>query len=162
MKEVIQSITEFFDEKMYSNQSQKEKTFDGFKIVTNQKVIILAIDNEQQCCEHVGYFMTNDNINEFIGAELNNINYIDGDLKVHTVITSIANIVNKDVIHTYSQYYVDIRKKIELGAEDNYALFVNFETNKGQLQFVAYNAGNGYYGHDFELMSKQLNYSTTV
>ena len=38
------------------------------------------------------------------------------------------------------------------------AMFVNLETSEGLLQFVAYNAHNGYYGHEAVLVSKQLNH----
>lgn len=34
------------------------------------------------------------------------------------------------------------------------AMFINVETTKGLLQFVAYNEHNGYYGHDVLLVSK--------
>lgn len=34
------------------------------------------------------------------------------------------------------------------------AMFINVETTKGLLQFVAYNEHNGYYGHEVKLVSK--------
>jgi hypothetical protein len=33
---------------------------------------------------------------------------------------------------------------------------VNIDTDRGQLQFVAYNEHNGYYGHNAVVVSKQL------
>jgi hypothetical protein len=106
--------------------------------------------------------MTNDNLDEFVGSQLNSIDWVDGELKTHTVQVKVANIMDSSYIHTYDKYVVDLKKDKELGAIDNYALFVNLHTNKGVLQFVAYNAGNGYYGHAFELVSQQKNYSTLV
>ena len=38
-------------------------------------------------------------------------------------------------------------------------MFVNVETDKGLLQFVAYNEHNGYYGHEACVISKHLNES---
>ncbi len=35
-------------------------------------------------------------------------------------------------------------------------MFVNLETNKGTLQFVAYNEHNGHYGHEAKVTCKQL------
>lgn len=34
------------------------------------------------------------------------------------------------------------------------AMFINVETTKGLLQFVAYNEHNGYYVHEVKLVSK--------
>lgn len=34
------------------------------------------------------------------------------------------------------------------------AMFINVETTKGLLQFVAYNEHNGYYEHEVKLVSK--------
>jgi hypothetical protein len=35
-------------------------------------------------------------------------------------------------------------------------MFVNLNTDKGLLQFVAYNSHNGYYGHSAVVVSEQL------
>ena len=161
MKEIILSITEFFDKKMYSKCDRKEVIFDGFEIITNEQTIVLAIGNEQQCCEEVGYFMTNDNLEDFIGASLESIDYIDDELKVHVVEVK-HTCLNFDKQVVYNQYYVDFKRNIQLNDKDNCAMFVNFYTTKGKLQFVAYNAGNGYYSHAFELISKQHTHSTYV
>lgn len=161
MKEMIISITEFFDKTWYSDYEKKHVVFDGFEILTNRQKIILAVGNEQQCCEDVGYFMTNDNLEDFLDSSLESIDYVDGNLKVHEVAITISNQLD-NFNHTYSKYFIDNKREIELNAKDNYALFVNFHTSKGKLQFVAYNAGNGYYGHAFELISEQVTHSTSI
>lgn len=150
-KEIILSISEFFDRQM------NNLTYDGFEIQTNEQTIILAIDNVTQCCEDVGYFMTNDDLNEFIGAILLDIDYVDGDLKVHTVKKQYTMQDNQGTIHNCAcdEYFVDIKRNIQMNDFQNYAMFVNLHTSAGKLQFVAYNAGNGYYGHDFRLISRQ-------
>lgn len=163
-KEIIFKIEEFFDREVFSNTTQLIETFDGFSIITNRQEIILAISNEQQCCEDAGYFMTNDNIEDFLNSELLSIDFVDGELKTHTMKTTETITYQDGHTHSFERdgYFVDIKKNHEIGASENYALFVNIHTSKGQLQFVAYNAGNGYYGHSFELKSQQLKHSRYV
>ena len=93
---------------------------DGFIIYLNDGTTIqLGIDNYQTCCENWGYFMTNDAPQDFIGASVLTINIVDTCLNV---------------------------EKAPKLYEGN-VMFVNIETNKGTLQFTAYNEHNGYYGH---------------
>lgn len=103
--------------------------FDGYEITTNKQIIQFGIDNCQRCCESWGYFSSEDNLNEFIGAKLLDIQLTDTALNT---------------------------KKLEgLSSEDN-LMFVTFETNKGFFQLTAYNGHNGYYGHDAVIISQQL------
>lgn len=162
MHETILQINEFFDRHLVSENLQQTLTYDGFEIITNEQTILLAIDNINQCCEDVGYFMTNDNVNDFIGAQLHSIDYVDGELKVHKVQKKIFDLAGQYVNYQYDEYYVDMKRSVQLQDSNNYALFVNLHTSRGKLQFVAYNAGNGYYGHDFRLISEQHNYCTSV
>lgn len=102
---------------------------DGFVITTDQQEIKLGIDNGQYCCENWGYFMSEDDLSEFIGANLISVKVVDTALKKWEEI------------------------------EDMYegeAMFVNIETSNGLLQFVAYNEHNGYYGHEACVISKQV------
>jgi hypothetical protein len=109
------------------------QSFVGFQIITDLQTIQIGISNGQSCCENFGCIITNDETKEFIGAELKSLAIVD---------TALNN------------------KKIEeLEYLDNGgAMFVNLETSEGLLQFVAYNAHNGYYGHEAVLVSKQLNH----
>lgn len=97
--------------------------FDGYKIITDKHEFNILIENGQCCCESWGYFYLNDNIVDFIGSELLEVNLTDTAL-------------NKQKVEK-SGYYED-----EGGIQ-----FVDFVTNKGVLQFAVYNAHNGYYGH---------------
>lgn len=108
-----------------------EKSYSGFIIKTNKQIINIGIGNEQSCCEEWGYISTNDDINEFIGAILNNIKLTDAELKTHEVLEDLY---------------------------EGCFMFINLETNKGTLQFVLYNAHNGYYSHHAFIESAQLNY----
>jgi hypothetical protein len=48
------------------------------------------------------------------------------------------------------------------GGDSRYSgniMFVNLTTDRGALQFVAYNIHNGYYGHEATVTCKQLTYS---
>ncbi len=104
-----------------------EHSMDGFIITTTEQEIKVGIDNYQSCCENWGYFMTNDTPQDFIGAELLSVDIVD-------------EILNKE-------------KAPEL--YDGSAMFVNFETSRGTLQFTAYNEHNGYYAHQACVISKQ-------
>ena len=59
-----------------------------------------------------------------------------------------------------------IMKKNELDTSEKYfeggVMFVNIETDRGVLQFVAYNQHNGYYSHEAKVISKQLNYESNL
>jgi len=108
--------------------------FEGYVISTTDQVIKVGISNEQSCCESFGYLFTNDDTNEFIGSTL---------LKIESVDTALNGKVIEDLEY------------LDCGG----AMFINFETTEGVLQFVAYNAHNGYYGHEAVFISKQLNIS---
>jgi len=41
-------------------------------------------------------------------------------------------------------------------------MLIDIETDRGVLQFVAYNHHNGYYGHSAVVISSQLNYDTVL
>jgi len=51
--------------------------YDGFEVVTDDQTIRVGITNEQSCCENWGYFMTNDDPSEFIGANLISVDIVD-------------------------------------------------------------------------------------
>lgn len=110
-----------------------EETYsmEGFKVTTDKQEILVGISSYQSCCENFGYFMTNDNIDDFVGASLNSVHITDDLLKVE-----------------------DFDKKYS-----GQVMFVNFETSKGTLQFVAYNDHNGYYGHQGVIISEQLSHN---
>ena len=111
--------------------------FDGYQITTDQQVIKIGITNMVQCCEEFGCIITNDEIEDFIGAELIGISITDDALN------------NKRIKELEDLY-------------EGGAMFVNLETNKGLLQFVAYNSHYGYYGHDAVLVSKQMCHSEDI
>lgn len=107
------------------------KGMDGFVIVTDEQEIILGINNQGSCCESWGHFWCNDNPQEFVGATVHDV-----------TITNNALITEK--------------------APDVYeggVMFVNIVTDRGVLQFVAYNSHNGYYSHSATVECKQLNHS---
>ena len=121
------------EETTFKKTKDDWQSFDGFQIITDLQTIKIGIRNGQSCCENFGCIITNDETKEFIGAELKSLAIVD---------TALNN------------------KKIEeLEYSDRGgAMFVNLETSEGLLQFVAYNAHNGYYGHEAVLVSKQLNH----
>lgn len=111
--------------------------YDGFEIVTEDQTIRIGIENGQSCCEQWGCVITNDDTVEFIGATILGVSLTD------------KNMYNKQI---------EALEYIDAGG----VMFVNIETDKGLLQFCAYNSHNGYYGHDAVLISKQLNHEITL
>lgn len=99
----------------------------GYIIETNKQKITVAISNNQSCCESWGYLTTNDNLQDFVDAELVNVRITDPDLK-----------------------------SFDVGGNEIYvgeAIFVTFETSNGDFQLVVYNSHNGYYSHRVEITS---------
>ena len=111
----------------------------GFEVLTTDQSIKLYIDNESSCCEKWGYFWCNDNPQDFIGAELRSVSLTDTALNEAQM---KANDLNPN------------DKWFEGGV-----MFVNLETDKGTLQFVAYNEHNGYYGHEAKVQCTQLTHA---
>lgn len=110
--------------------------YDGFVITTDKQVIQLGISNGQSCCESWGYFMSQDDFADFIGAELIGVSVTD-DL-------------------------LNVKQLSEIESEDCYTMFVNINTSKGVLQFIAYNSHNGYYGHTARVISNQLKHNEVL
>jgi hypothetical protein len=111
----------------------------GYEIATSKQTLRLYIENEQSCCERWGYFMTEDNLDDFIGAELLSVAVVDSDLN---------------------------HPKFNQGGRpimyEGDTMFVNIETSRGTLQFVAYNEHNGHYGHQAGVVSTQLTHQTRL
>lgn len=125
-KEIIKSI-EYFQP-----FEGEYKGMEGYKIVTDKQEILILINNSQQCCEEWGYeacsekgiLETQDDLDDYIGAEILDIEIVDTEKDIYKSLTD-------RVYRFYSSN----------------AEFVNIKTSKGKLQFAVYNAHNGYYGH---------------
>lgn len=118
----------------------------GFRIVTDQQVITLAIDDESSCCESWGYFFTEDDTDKFVGATLLGVRITDENRSTKEFPTGWDYEDGEDVI----------------GLDDGGTLFVDIQTDRGILQFVAYNAHNGYYGHEARVEARQLTHSVVL
>lgn len=123
MEELILSIEEFNDDGE-----------GGYKVTTTRQTITLAIDMERCCCEETGYFMSEDDLQRFIGARLLDVTVTDTALQT----VQVPDVWEGDV------------------------LFVNLETDRGVLQFVAYNIHNGYYGHRARVECEQVQYEKVL
>jgi hypothetical protein len=108
----------------------------GYAVVTNEQTIKLLIDNDQCCCEHWGYFWCNDNPQDFVGANVLSVGITDTALNEAKM--------KEEGPDTADKWF------------EGGVMFVNIDTDRGQLQFVAYNEHNGYYGHNAVVVSKQL------
>lgn len=109
----------------------------GYEVVTDKQTIEIKIDNSHQCCETWGFFSTNDNISDFIGADLYDVYLTDGQY---------TKVLDEDGDELY-------------GAE---TMFITLNTSRGPLQLAVYNDHNGYYGHTAFVKSTQLNHSEVL
>lgn len=126
------------EERTFQNEN-KWNTMEGYVVKTDKQDILIGISNGQSCCENWGYFSTNDDIKEFVGADLLDIKLTDTSLN-----TKI------------------IEEKFKYGLDGGDIQFVDLITSKGTLQFAVYNSHNGYYGHSIEIKSNQLNYESCL
>ena len=112
------------------------QNYEGYVITTTEQEIKVGISSGQSCCENYGYLSTNDELSEFVGAELISIEQVDKALNA--------------------------TKLKDTSVEESEAMFINFSTSHGFMQLVAYNSHNGYYGHDAVLISKQITQSVSL
>lgn len=116
---------------------QTFENYEGYEIITDTQTIKLGISKDQNCCENWGYLMSEDNFDNFIGADVISITQVDTAL-------------NSRVLDETSDLY------------EGAAMFVNILTTKGLLQFVAYNSHNGYYSHEAVVISREWNLSENL
>jgi hypothetical protein len=107
-KETIQSIEE------HNEMINDHSTF-GYKVETNKRSIKFLITDEQNCCEDWGYFASEDNLEDFIGAKL-----ID------------VEVVN-DALESIELKIEEIDKEHSDDERGTNTMFVNFNTSEGLL-----------------------------
>jgi hypothetical protein len=118
---------------------QDSYSWGGYAIETDKRTLELRIDNQQDCCEAWGWFFSEDDTQQFIGAELKEVHVVDTALNKRR-----------------------LEEKIPYGVDEGEIMFVNLETDRGTLQFVAYNCHNGYYGHAAEVRSITTVHNTVL
>lgn len=87
--------------------------YDGLIIETNKGEIKLVIENGQSCCEHWGalFFETPDNIEQFIGAKILEIQDIDIkrdddiDNETQLRITTDKEVIQYAIYNEHNGYY---------------------------------------------------------
>ncbi len=115
--------------------SSWSSTYDGFTVVTNRQRIHIGVSAGQSCCEVTGYFMSEDDPAEFIGARVVGVTVTDTALRTYEAVEHL---------------------------DEGGVMFVNVDTDRGTLQFAAYNSHNGYYGHEARVDCQQLQHSCGV
>lgn len=110
-------------------------SYEGYKIVTDEKTFKIGVSNSASCCESWGHISSEDNFEDFIGAEI--VNYKCKEAAEYTDI----DLTKKNVGE-----YVDVYD----------CAFIDFNTSKGTLQFAVYNHHNGYYGHDIRIIEDDV------
>ena len=111
--EIITTIREIIDD-----------CWEGFEVVTTKRTIRVCISNSNNCCESWGHLASDDNLAQYVGANL---------LEVASVDTAFNK--NTDP------------GDIDEGTVD----FVDFVTSAGKFQLAVYDSHNGYYGHSVEI-----------
>ena len=132
----MEKITAIIEEEFKLSKDDWE-SYEGVTIITDKQKIYLGISSGQCCCEDYGYITSEDDYTDYIGAEIKNVYVTD----------TLMNSIDLDM------------DDFDYGGG---AIFINIETNKGTLQFVAYNAHNGYYGHDVRVKSSQLDMENCI
>jgi hypothetical protein len=144
MQEIIEKIEDCeFDLK--SNNvayNPHSKHLVGYRITTDKQTILIGIEDFQGCCENWGYLTTEDSINDFIGAEIVGIEVIDDSYETHPL-TKDSSVANWE-------------------SDETVVVFIDVNTSRGKLQFVAYNEQNGYYGHTVIVSSNQFSYEKII
>lgn len=111
------------EDETFSGVTDDRIPMSGYRITTSDDIeILLLIESETWCCESWGYLMSEDETSRFVGAKL------------------------YDVISVDEAFYSKSLRNIPK-ADAGGTVFINLETSIGVLQFVAYNAHNGNYGH---------------
>jgi hypothetical protein len=144
MGETITAIDEVTG---YTRPDDAYGSYSGFKVTTDQQAVLLLIDDQQDCCEDWGYFLTEQDTAKFVGAELRGVKLTD------------TNRGTRQVVRGWSSMEAPT-DAIELDEGD--VMFIDLETDRGPLQFVAYNAHNGYYGHAALVISEQFKHEVTL
>jgi hypothetical protein len=142
MTETIKSIERFDDDDEV-----------GYRITTDQQTITFGISNYEQCCEAWGTIVSEDNLNDFAGAEILTIELVEH--------VSDAYVPREMLKRSMGDRYGGKSHDYDYDPEGNY-VFINVNTSKGMLQFTLYNLQNGYYGHDVKITSAQLTKELTL
>lgn len=130
LAETILQIDEFA-----TDNGRYQYDYSGYIVETSGQTIYMIIDSGDGHCAS-GYMTSEDNIADFIGATLYNIELVNEALAVY------------DLSH--------------IGTDGDYFQFINFNTDRGTLQFVLYNIHNGYYGADVYIRCEQFEYEGRI
>jgi hypothetical protein len=112
------------------------KEYEGYKIITTLHEYFILISSFQECCESWGYFVSEDDVSDFIGKELDEIVLTNTELETKRLGDNpYVKALKDDGGWNYTKEASEIQ-------------FVDFKFSDGcVLQFAVYNAHNGYYGH---------------
>lgn len=152
--EIIKSIEEVEMGKGY-------ETWAGYKITTSKQEILLIIDDEQSCCETWGYLLSEDDTEKFIGVNLRGIKTVDVN-RTNKIFFQYSGSGRDVVVGSDTDVKLDYHNDDHIDTYEGDVIFVDIETSRGTLQFVAYNGHNGYYGHTVKIKSTQLTEERTL
>lgn len=136
MPESIVSIEEVTD--VIGNNSYSR--YDGYRITTTERVLELLISNSQSCCESFGYFVSEDDLSQYMGREFRGLHITD------------TNRTGRE----FTKGWEPGQDPNAISLDDGDVMFVDVMTDIGSFQFAAYNAHNGYYGHTALITGRAL------
>lgn len=111
-------------------ESNWPRGYSGYAVRTEEGTLLFLIEDGQNCCETYGYIMSEDAVEDFVGANLLAVNFVD----------EACNVKTEEILKD---------SWIDKGS----CCFINLETDQGTLQFVLYNEHNGYYSHSVYLQT---------
>lgn len=106
----------------------------------DEEEYIFRISSESNCCEEWGSFVSEEDLQKYVGCELYDIYFTDTSLNTEQL-----------------KYIASLKDSLDY----HNIQFINFKTSKGVFQFTVYNCHNGYYGHDITVTRvSNFNYQT--
>lgn len=120
----------------YKFETDDYSSYEGYRIKTSERDIRVLVSSESSCCENFGYISSDDNLSQFVGAEL---------IEVWAATLDDRYFPSENL---YVKKLVDLRGWDERGPDVFEAAFVYIETSRGPLTLAVYNEHNGYYGHE--------------
>ena len=146
----IRAITESRNIRMQPADAMHSGLGHGYTIRTDTDEICLLIEEGQLCCEETGYLWSEEDPSCFVGATLTKVTLTNTSLNTQR----FPQPENPEPEIIFG--------RPEIFGERTNTVFVNLHTDRGTLQFVAYNTHTGAYGHTVWIQCRQLTHQEEI
>lgn len=119
---------------------EKSDLYNVYEVHENYRILAMAVNVPLQVAEEICHILNN-----FEPVILKTCPICDQSVTINEYISDYLYSITK-----LGTIVSNMKEDLDAGS----AMFINVETTKGLLQFVAYNEHNGYYGHEVKLVSK--------